>query len=90
MEILFFVKIQNLKSSSSERLEVDPQNLRLAPHEQAKIEVALRQMRPFPAKVSKQKETMFIRSDFFDQKIPITIFPDGKKAANSRSPSTGR
>lgn len=47
-------------------------------------------MRPFPAKVTKQKETIFIRSDFFDQKIPITILPDGKKAANSRSPSTGR
>jgi hypothetical protein len=32
-------------------------------------------MRPFPAKCTKQTETIFIKSDFFDQKINVTILP---------------
>jgi hypothetical protein len=55
-----------LKSSNGERLDVAPKQVKLAPHETCQMEVTFKQQRAFPAKSNRQKETIFIKSDFFD------------------------
>jgi hypothetical protein len=39
------------------------------------VECTFKQLKAFPAKCPKQAETIFIKSDFFDQKINVTIYP---------------
>ncbi|CDW71439.1 UNKNOWN [Stylonychia lemnae] len=50
-----------LKSSNSDRIDTEPKFKKLAP--------------PLAQKTGKIKETIFIKSDFFDQKINVTIIP---------------
>jgi hypothetical protein len=38
----------------------------LAPRETIQIDVTFKQVKSFPAKSTKQTETLFIKSDFFD------------------------
>ena len=58
-----------MKCSSEERVTVEPSKIKLAPHEVSKpIEVRVRLTRPPKPGVKsvQMKETLFIKSDFFD------------------------
>ena len=64
---------------------MQPRSVRLDPHQTSKVEKSLRQVRPFPAKTTKQKEILMIKSDFFDQKVAIAIYPAFNKTISRSS-----
>lgn len=68
--------------------------MRLAARDTIHVEISLRQIRPFATaianstRITKQKELLKIKSDFFDQKVPIIIYPAvAQTTTNSSSTS---
>jgi hypothetical protein len=57
--------------------------VRLLPNQTVKVEVKLCQLKPFHQKALKVKDFLFIKGDYFDQKVPVVIYPSAKH--NSRS-----
>ena len=81
-----------LKTSNSERLNVTPKTIKLAAFETSFFDLELKLPRPFPRRQGKQpaqKETLFLRSDFFDQKLNVLIVPpDAPTSASMRASSS--
>jgi hypothetical protein len=69
---------------------VVPKSLKLAPQASAQIELRLFSSKPFHKKALKVKDFLFIKSDFFDQKVPIFIYPGSKTTFTTSSGSLQR
>lgn len=74
----------NLQFKTSEVLEVEPENLKMAPFENCTVELTLKLKRAMPAKTVKQKEIVMIKSDFFDQKIVVWVTPGDEKDSSRK------
>eukprot|EP00347_Sterkiella_histriomuscorum_P007164 403350016 len=77
----------NLKSSNPERFDIEPKTKKLVPFETFTLDVIVKVLKPFAQKSNKHKEQIFIKSDFFDQKVVVILMPAPNMNSNPNNGS---